>query len=284
MLFSQRKGLKPVQKKFQIDSIDDDLRNGLWNVLHLVVWERYHANYGMGNAVKDSNLGLLFIRYWHSFFKFPVDNLPHHIDDAIRRVREIFFKMSWNEVYDFIEFTVQNAPSDFFNSLINSFNNVLERENSGYRFIEGQLTQITSESEIESIETAMHGSSSIKGLGTHIEQALHLLSDRKNPDYRNSIKESISAVEALVKRITKNDKATLGEALKLIDDRAKFHPAFKKSLDSLYGYTSDANGIRHSLLEESALSFADAKFMLVVCTAFINYTLGKVSELGISIK
>ena len=31
MLFSQRKGLKPVKKEIQIDNMDDDLRIGLWN-------------------------------------------------------------------------------------------------------------------------------------------------------------------------------------------------------------------------------------------------------------
>jgi len=33
MLFSQRKDLKPVKSVVQTDSMDDDLRNGLWNVL-----------------------------------------------------------------------------------------------------------------------------------------------------------------------------------------------------------------------------------------------------------
>ena len=44
------------------------------------------------------------------------------------------------------------------------------------------------------------------------------MTDRKTPNYRNSIKESISAVEALCKIITENEKATLGKALKIIDN------------------------------------------------------------------
>lgn len=46
----------------------------------------------------------------------------------------------------------------------------------------------------------------------------------------------------------------------------------------MYGYASDANGIRHALSEESTISVADAKFMLVICSAFINYVLGKMGE------
>ena len=52
----------------------------------------------------------------------------------------------------------------------------------------------------------------------------------------------------------------------------------KASLSSLYGYTSDADGIRHAMLDEPSLSFTDAKFMLVVCTAFVNYLTGKLAE------
>ena len=33
--FSQRKGLKPIKSIVQKDSMDDDLKNGLWNVLHI---------------------------------------------------------------------------------------------------------------------------------------------------------------------------------------------------------------------------------------------------------
>lgn len=52
-------------------------------------------------------------------------------------------------------------------------------------------------------------------------------------------------------------------------------PAFKSALNILYGYTSDADGIRHALLEESTVKFEDAKFMLATCSAFVNYLIDK---------
>jgi len=101
------------------------------------------------------------------------------------------------------------------------------------------------------------------------------MSDRQNLDYRNSIKESISAVESICKIVTNDDKATLGKALKIIEDKHGLHAALKGSLSQLYGYTSDADGIRHAMLGESNLSYIDAKFMLVACTNFINYLIDK---------
>jgi hypothetical protein len=100
---------------------------------------------------------------------------------------------------------------------------------------------------------------------------MNLLYDRKMPDYRNSAKESISAVEALCKEISGQDKATLSDAIKTLSKDSKYHPAFLKALDKLYAYTNDSSGIRHSLLDEDVVDFADAKFMLLACSSFVNY-------------
>jgi hypothetical protein len=98
-----------------------------------------------------------------------------------------------------------------------------------------------------------------------------LFSDRKSPDFRNSIKESISAVETLVKIATESDKGTLGELIKKLG----VHGALEKAFSNLYGYTSDEGGIRHSLMDEPNPAFDDAKFMLVVCSAFVNFVQSK---------
>ena len=47
---------------------------------------------------------------------------------------------------------------------------------------------------------------------------------------------------------------------------------FKRTSDVIpYGYTSDQGGIRHALLEESNIDEAEAKFMMVACSAFVNF-------------
>jgi len=123
----------------------------------------------------------------------------------------------------------------------------------------------------------------LRGIHAHLKRALDLLADRKSPDYRNSIKESISAVEAICNLIAGKKKATLGQALKKIEDKVGLHPALKSAFSSLHGYTSNAEGIRHALLDEPNLSFEDAKFMLVSCSAFVNYLISKASNVGIKL-
>lgn len=65
-------------------------------------------------------------------------------------------------------------------------------------------------------------------------------------------------------------------------DKIAIHPALKKGFSNIYGYTSDASGIRHALLDEPNLDFENAKYMLVSCSAFINYLASKAAKAGIT--
>ncbi len=67
----------------------------------------------------------------------------------------------------------------------------------------------------------------------------------------------------------------MGQALKVIDSQAPLHGALRSAFEKLYGYTSDAEGIRHALLEENRLEQEDAIFMLVTCSAFVSYVIAK---------
>ncbi len=277
MLFSQRKGFTPVRDVIQKDDMDIALRHCLWNALDLIIWDK-NDDYKYGKSFSTSELNTLFLRYWHSYFKLPLDNLPGNFRGSLERVRKVFFECEWYEVYDFIEFTAQNCPEYLSKEFTDFANQILEKELSAYRFVDNKITDLTSEQEIESIESAISNATKYSGVSTHLKTSLAFLSDRESPNYRNSIKEAISAVESLSKIVTENPKATLGSALKVIEKSHELHPAFKNALSNLYGYTNDNGGIRHALLEEDTVTYTDAKYMLVSCTAFINYLLGKINE------
>lgn len=267
----------PIKSLMQVDSMDNDLRTGLWNALTLFYWNKLKQRY-------DNEMHILFERLWNDYFKRPIDTLSDNWPATYKEIREYFFSSKWYEVYDFIEFTANNYPDDSVNREFRDYcNSVLERELSIYRFVGGKVTPITSDAEIAEIEEALDSTRPLKPVNTHLKRALELFADRKCPDYRNSIKESISAVESICKLITKEEKTTLGQALKRIEDKIGLHPALKEAFSKLYGYTSDAEGIRHALLNEPNLSFEEAKFMLVSCSAFINYLITKATKAGIEI-
>jgi hypothetical protein len=149
-------------------------------------------------------------------------------------------------------------------------NKLLERELSAYRFVSGQLTDITDTQELEMLQSAL-ADSRFAGVATHLERALELYANRENPDYRNSIKESISAVESMARIVANSPKATLSDALKAMEKNGTLHPALKEGFTKLYAYTSDEEGIRHAMLDEPNLNAADARYFLLSCTSFVNY-------------
>lgn len=281
--FSQRKGLKPIKSIMQVDSVDDDLRNGLWNALQIFYWDMKPSALSVVYEVSDfPALSLLLHFIWRDFFKMPVDTIDEIWHNAYQVLRNWFFKCAWNEVYDFIEFIANHSPNEFDADKFMGFcNHMLEREMSAYRFVDGVIVQLTTEEEIAEVEQALNASTPLKSVTTHLKASLGLLADKVKPDYRNSIKESISAVESVCNLIT-GGKDTLGDALKKVETKVAIHPALKKAFGNIYGYTSDASGIRHALLDEPNLDFEDAKYMLVSCSAFINYLVSKAAKAGIT--
>jgi hypothetical protein len=273
MRFSERHGYKPVREAIQIDSMSDDLRNSLWSLLQIHVWGDANGPRGDFQYQSDRFQRLCY-SLWFSYFRKPIDTLPDYVFQIIQTVRQYFFSCEWYEVYDVVEFIANNYPPGA-DQLFAGCNDVLGREVSGYRFVDGLISPITDKAEVEEIDAALGGPSD--PVRTHLRRALELFSDKANPDYRNSIKESISAVESLVGSAL-GEKGTLGQLIKKMEDEIGLHPALNKAFSSLYGYTSDQDGIRHAILEQQDIGFDEAKFFLVVCSAFANFVRSRVQS------
>ena len=276
MTFSQRMGLKPATKVVQKDEMDVDLTNSLWTAITEVYWPPSQPESGLYSDLlleqlfRGNRVPMLKC-LWMNHFKEPVDQISGHFSTDIQHTKERFFKAKWMDKYDFIEAVLECGPEELGPRFMKLCNTFLERENSAYRFVNGQITEITSDVEIASVEEAIESAPPFSGARKHLKTALSRMNDRKKPDYRNSIKESISAVESVVKTIFGNKKATIGDALNALEKKGKLHPALKAGFSSLHGWTSDAEGIRHALMEKESLQKPDALYMLVTCSAFINY-------------
>ena len=208
MRFSERHGYSLAEKAIQFEAMDDDLRSGLWNAVHIYLWEE--AGVGRWQPTAEAKIFSAISRLWHLFFKQPLDTIPYKLSYVIKEVREFFFGAEWFAVYVFVEFIQQEVlqPTSFRDFC----NGILAREKAAYRFVEHDIAPISSEAEKDAIESALTTAAGIPGVSPHLKQALDMLADRQNPDYRNSIKESISAVEGLCRHLTGDDKATLGAA------------------------------------------------------------------------
>ena len=164
-------------------------------------------------------------------------------------------------------------------NFIRLINHEFERHNYAYRFVDKELVELTNEHEIKAIEDCL--AASTNSVIKHLSNALELMTERPIGKYGNSIKESISAVEVVCRNMT--GESTLGRALDCLVKKGIVIPQpLKNAFSKLYDYTNDKDtGIRHALMNETGgylPTYAEALFMLVSCSAFINYLNAKNSE------
>jgi hypothetical protein len=286
MRFSERIGaVKPV-KSLQVDEMSNELRNSLWNIFY-DVYEELHEKYWRSVAQHIAR----------HFKRFPLDELPRYTDGLRKWVKSFFFSQSWYDPYDLVELLVNDhyqiteIKQDGYRhqhhfsqkQLIEIINFILERELSGFRFISGVLAPISDKVEVREIESAVESASlhGLTGANEHIRTALDHLGKKPNPDHRNAIKEAISAVESVVKQISGSSAGGLEDALRELSEKSEIHGALKAGFIKLYGYTSDEDGIRHAILDQPNVGFDESKYMIVSCSAFVNYLIAKADKAGL---
>jgi hypothetical protein len=264
--FSQRQGLTPIRSLYQHADLDEETRTELWNVMHLTI-EVLSSKYAGADGLK---VMLTFL--WTESFKKRRDERPYNID-VQNHIKHIMLQGDWNVALDTLEDFVYYAKET---GLLNEidfaevFNTRFAQYFVPYQFVDGLITPIGSALEADAVSDAIVATDRYRGARHHIKRALELLADRQAPDYANSIKESISAVESVIKTVTKEE--TLGRGIHKLRERGiVIHPALEVAWSKMYGWTSNADGIRHAVIDAVDGDRALAKYMLVACSAFVTY-------------
>ena len=295
--FSEKIGLSTCTIKMQTNEFDDRTRtligNHLYDVLSVVF--SYASTIGISrylNPSRQTPLQAMSSDFCKDILS-EVLNVSVHLPSNkfynwevnYDRFAEIISSAPYNEVLDFLWYVchwiaTHTTSTSFVHEIYNGFNQLFEKEYVGYRFIAGEIVPITDKRESAEIEQACL--IPFDGARTQLQKALGFLSDREHPDYKNCVKESISAVESVCKVISGNEKAALKDAINgLIANGMNIHGSLKSAILALYGYASDEGGIRHAEREtESTVTFEEAKFMMVTCSAIVNYLVAEYGKHG----
>jgi hypothetical protein len=287
MQFSDRIGATKPTLELYVDTVPQALKNSIWNSIL--------ATYDDG---KD-NLHKLCVYLAKNFRKSRVDQVPNKHWELKNWLEDYYFSLAWYDIYNLVEFLfkhqyyilyhfpgarVDQRKLDAVKTLTEGhFNKMFEIEHSGFRFIGGVLSQITDAIELKSISDSLEDltKSGLSGGKKHIQTALEHFSKRPNPDYRNSIKESISAVESVAKIIGSKDGDGIANALRVLSEKTSIHGALRSAFEKLYGFTSDDDGIRHAMIDDPSVGFDEAKYMIISCSAFCSYLIGKAQSSGL---
>lgn len=288
MTFSQRMGIAKVRDAIQVESLDKETRNAIWNLISPVF-----------QKAKECAQSTMFKDIWTDLYQKASDTVPRDgvrpYDDRsdeelyCRYVRGKVIEGKWHECLDLVEFLASSYyrkrwDEQFYDNFSHRqeirvpnaqvFNVLFEAYMVGYRFVGEELTPITNEHEVAAIETSINNTK--PAVQELLSKAVMHLSDRKHPDYAKSVECSISAVEAQCCILLGGAQASLGQALKELEKKGvTMHPALKGAFEKLYGYTSNADGIRHAGIRPSDVDQALAKYMLVSCSAFVGYLISK---------
>jgi hypothetical protein len=272
--FSIRNGFAP-SKKIVFGKQEDGCINRLWNCLFNYCGDKDECveYFGAVKYILD-NIGEIQ-------HQAPINNR-----NALSTISDTWYK-KWYKAFDVLEmflkyvFEEENDCPLSADDYCKEFNRILEEEKSGYRFIKWKAVPITNPAELELLTEAT--TSPFDSVNAHFRKAIDFYADRIAPDYENSIKEAISAVEAMCCVITgvTGSQATLGKTLKKLKDNGVIiHGAMEQAFSQLYGYTSDADGIRHGGIDFANAPAEDAKYMLLTCSAFVNYLKEKHAQIG----
>ena len=279
--FSERYGYRRPKSILQIDEMDYDLRISIYNELYS--W--------LDPAESEALCEEIWTCVWH----LPKDGFSNFVKDIFyKELKHRICEGEWFEVYDLVEFIAEDIRDcDSEDQLLNEIsrmecgypfyclefpgftrriNEVLEREASGYRLVDTAVVPITDEVELACIDDALGMEDRFAGARVHLEKALDHFRKSPEPDYANTVKEAVSAVESAAQVVIGSEKDTLGKALRQLKDRILIHPSLADGWVKLYGYASDEGGIRHASSDGNIkVDFALAKYMLVTCSAFVNY-------------
>lgn len=277
-MFSEKYGYKE-EKQILHETVSATLRQRVWNLFYMQDIKKGGLWSG---CISASLKGEPYIEAFVADKLGLTVSYTTNSEVLLKKIEDYLLETSsWFDIYDFIEFHLSFLEGEKRVQRIQQYNMLLEEEKAGYRVVNSMITPITNKGEIEAIVQASN--TDYLSVNEHMQKALSLYADIKSPDYENSIKESISAVEAMCCIITgmTGAGATLGAALKkLKDNGVHIHKAMESAFSSLYGYTSDENGIRHGGIDFTSAPAEDAKFMLVSCSAFVNYLIEKWSKVN----
>src|SRR5262249_33769768 len=196
----------------------------------------------------------------HRMSEFTADYFEH-----VKLLEHLMTTGSCSDVLGWVEFVLKcrSCPKD----LADAVNAIMEHCRLGYRVVDRKvICPIGSDEERHTIERAFADLLSVNAQGAraHLRKAAEALSAGQ---YADSLRESIHAVESVAEMLEPSGE--FSKAMAKLESKTSIHGALKRGFTSIYGYTSNEQGIRHSLVDdpEANVDETDALFMLGACAA-----------------
>ena len=270
LTFSQREGYEELPSTLRLGELPNVARTRIWNILYLCLDGSREVGYSalLGDPWEEI---LRDAHAWH--LNLPLDEWNRRFDSVCSWLREIVEHAAFHHVFNLIEYIMRHrsCPAHFVAHMHLEFTSC----HLAYVIDAGPpiaILQAATPEEGSRLTQSLGElrKAGLNGSATHLQRASKCINDR---DPAGSVRESIHAVESVARQIDPKASKGLGAALTSLERQGALHPAFKQAISKLYGYTSDEQGIRHSLLDKAAanVTIDEAVFMLGACASFASY-------------
>ena len=266
LTFSQAQGYEELPQPLALGEISDDARRKLWDMLAIDAWDRHKRLQVYWYPI--------FVNIHSDLLKIPLDEFTPYDQDFFSNNKALVLRsLPFNRLFDLFQMIMRHpdCPPEFTMHVANIFS---ECRIAYVVDTQKPVTILPAATEQEGV-TLMEAieefrQSGLRGTEAHLRKAAELINKGEWPD---SVRESIHAVESVARQLDPAASKTLGPALASLEKAGQLHPALKKAFISLYGYTSDEEGIRHPLIANptSPVSQDEAVFMLGACASFASY-------------
>lgn len=192
-----------------------------------------------------------------------------------REVRDLIDTCDWWRVYDIIEAIVHimnDAPYSYdLNKFTHELNDYFLENGIGWQLISDKI-ETRGANGLEDVikrATEVLKSSGLNSAYQELHEARLDLSRRPAPDVTGAIQHSMAALECVMRQVTGNEKATLGDLMK------HYHGIIPTPLDSVvskaWGYASEK--ARHRR-EGEYPAYNDAELIVGLSATLVVYLLG----------
>jgi len=273
LTFSQLHGYEELPQQLQLEELPLEARRRIFNLFYEFLMDSRRIDDVFGESFLGRPWNEI-LRHLHAFFdNLPLDEWTTNFQGACATLRRRIEGEPFNRVFDRIQHVLRHprCPSPF----IVGIRRVFADCRLAYAIDTERPPTIIPVATKEEGETIVDALQTLRQTGrsasaVHLRKSAECMS---NGDWAGSVRESIHAVESAARQLDPRASKTLGPALKSLERRKGLHPTLKSAFGKLYGYTSNEEGIRHSLLKQSDAPVGqnEAVFMLSACAAFSSY-------------
>lgn len=203
--------------------------------------------------------------------------------------------MQWERVFDFCERLYGHLAcgvsgwNDFYQREVETesreevqlhieaeLTRIFEEEHFGYEFTQGVVRRrgrSHSRDQVAKVEPTL-GDPRLNSARTHYKKALEYFENRSRPDYENTVKEAVCAVEAAAKSLFPELNAkTLGEVLKRIEGLGvgQVPKPLAVTLSGVYGFRNAGEGVSHGGADGGKVTPAIAEYILAIAASQIIF-------------